>query len=348
MSKHVVAIQEDNQLLSSGRFQSFSTRWSQLASEQDIAMKLINVYSISEKNIFDQLNDCHALMWWFGQPLPLSKPGKLIIASLSQIINIPTFPNLNTIWHFDDKVAQYYLLSAANIPIPKTWVIWWQKKAEEFITSAKYPLVLKLASGITSRNVTLVRNIQEARRFTKELFNSGMHSLPLSKSPLSFIAQRFREAYCILSSEISNEEFHNGYLLFQEFLPDNDFDIRITIIGNRAFAFRRFNRPNDFRASGSGRIDWDPKYIPEDAILLAFETAKKINTQSLAVDILRQGDKPVIAEISYYYEGWAVETCPGHWKLQNKSKELDWIDGSLKPEDAIWNDFIDELSHRKK
>lgn len=197
-------------------------------------------------------------------------------------------------------------MSATDIPIPKTWVIWWHKQANEFINSTKYPLVLKLSSGITSRNVVLARNAREARRFAKALLNAGMHMLPATKSPFGFIAQRLREARWILFSEKNNEEFHKGYLLFQEFLPGNEFDIRITVIGNRAFAFRRHNRPNDFRASGSGRIDWSPEQIPEDAILLAFATADKLKTQSLAVDILRREGQPVIAEISYYYEGWAV------------------------------------------
>ena len=37
-------------------------------------------------------------------------------------------------------------------------------------------------------------------------------------------------------------------MYFQEFLPGNAFDTRITAIGNRAFGFLRENRPRDFRA----------------------------------------------------------------------------------------------------
>lgn len=104
MSTPVVAIQEDNLQLSSGRYQSFSARWHELALEQGIATKQINIFSNSE-NYFEQLADCDALMWWFGQPLPLSRPGRRIIASLAHVSKIPVFPDLNTIWHFDDKVA---------------------------------------------------------------------------------------------------------------------------------------------------------------------------------------------------------------------------------------------------
>jgi hypothetical protein len=170
-----------------------------------------------------------------------------------------------------------------------------------------------------------------------------MHALPPPNLPFRWLIGRFREARRILFCQKNNDEFNKGYLLFQEFLPGNDFDIRITVIGNRAFAFRRHNRPNDFRASGSGRIDWDSTQIPEDAILLAFETARILQTQSLAVDVLRRDGKPVIAEISYYYEGWAIAACPGHWKLHGDSQQLVWVDGPMRPEDAIWKDFVTRL-----
>jgi hypothetical protein len=59
----------------------------------------------------------------------------------------------------------------------------------------------------------------------------------------------------------------------------------------------------------------------------------------LAVDVLRRQGKPVISEISYYYEGWAVAACPGHWKLRG-AKELEWVKDQTPPEDAILEDFL--------
>jgi glutathione synthase/RimK-type ligase-like ATP-grasp enzyme len=43
----------------------------------------------------------------------------------------------------------------------------------------------------------------------------------------------------------------------QKFIKNNDGDYRVTVIGGKfAYSFKRLNRPNDFRASGSGRIDY--------------------------------------------------------------------------------------------
>jgi len=84
MNKPIIAIQEDNLQLSSGRYQSFSTRWHELASLQGITTRKIDVYSNSE-NYFEQLKGCDALMWWFGQPLPVIRPGRQVIASLAHV-----------------------------------------------------------------------------------------------------------------------------------------------------------------------------------------------------------------------------------------------------------------------
>ena len=129
-------------------------------------------------------------------------------------------------------------------------------------------------------------------------------------------------------------------------MPDNEFDTRVTVIGNRAFAFRCFNRPNDFRTSGSGRIDWDPSKIDIDSVRLAYRVAKRTQTQSNAVDILQRGKERVINEMSYYYEGWAVYECPGHWELQGTDPDtgqLDWVEGQMRLEDAITEDFLTRI-----
>ncbi|SCZ85898.1 ATP-grasp domain-containing protein [Nitrosomonas mobilis] len=342
MNKPIIAIQQDNQQLSSGRWQSFSARWHELALQQGITTRDVDIFSNSV-DWLDQLQDCDAFMWWFAQPLSVSRPGRRLIAALSQVGKLSTFPNLNTIWHFDDKVAGFYLLRLAGIPTPKTWVFWSRRQADEFIATASYPLVLKLSAGIISKNVELVHNAREARHHLHALFGSGMYALPPANLPFRWFIRRMSEALRILLSRETDEEFHKGYLLLQEFLPGNEFDIRITVIGERAFAFRRHNRPNDFRASGSGRIDWDPAYIPQAALLLAFKTARILQTQSLAVDILWRDGEPIIVEISYYYEGWAIEACPGHWTLHDHTPLPVWTDGSMKPEDAIWEDFVTHL-----
>ncbi len=68
----------------------------------------------------------------------------------------PHLPDFPTVWHFDDKVAQKYLLEAAALPIPRTWIFWKRDQALAFSRTGSYPLIIKLAGGIVSENVKLV------------------------------------------------------------------------------------------------------------------------------------------------------------------------------------------------
>ncbi len=346
-----IAIQPDNQLLTSGRYQSFSDRWVEKLQEAGHEPHLVDA---SRPDFCDQVATCNGFMWWYAHLAFPRNFAKRVVPAVEHGFGIPVFPTWHTTWHFDDKIAQTYLLQAAGIPMPRTWVFWSQDEAIEFCRGANYPLVLKLSSGITSENVRLLRDFGEARRWIKRMFGPGLTALgsPPLNGPTA-AAKRARDFLLPLLKGLSPRPgsrtgLQKGYLLVQEFVPGNEFDTRVTVIGNRAFGFRRLNRPNDFRASGSGRIEFDPAAIDPESVRLAFKVARRLDTQSLAVDVLYQGGERVLTEISYYYEGWALHACPGHWELRGDAKggRLDWVEGQIRPEDAILEDFLARLEQR--
>ena len=55
-----------------------------------------------------------------------------------------------------------------------------------------------------------------------------------------------------------------GYVYFQDFIPQNNFDIRVCVVGDKAFAIKRMVRENDFRASGSGFIYYEKDHFNEE------------------------------------------------------------------------------------
>jgi glutathione synthase/RimK-type ligase-like ATP-grasp enzyme len=136
-------------------------------------------------------------------------------------------------------------------------------------------------------------------------------------------------------------EIHRGAMLVQVFVEGNEFDTRVNVIGNRAFAFRRANRPGDFRASGSKLSDNDPSKIDLDAIRLAFDAARALRMPAVCFDILRQHGKPVITEVSYYFNAPTIGQCPGHWRMHDD--KLEWIEGRMRAEDAVLDDFLTRL-----
>ena len=62
--------------------------------------------------------------------------------------------------------------------------------------------------------------------------------------------------------------------------------------------FRHF-KSNDFRASGSGIIEWAPKKIDQRCVKIALDVSQRLGAQSLAFDFIYDLKKePLMVEIS--------------------------------------------------
>ena len=347
---HIVAIQPDQLTQKNGEKQSFSSRWAARAEDTGVTVRTVNVYA---SDFFEQLSGCDGFMWRFGYSPAPRLFAKRLLPAIEQGFGIPVFPSFETVWHFEDKIAQSYLLSAAGLPTPATWILWDRSSALDFSRAAAYPLVLKLAFGYQSSNVRLLNSFEDASYWIEQMFGPGVTGLRPPGPAWRDALHRGRGALRHLRGasaveDLEYSELQHGYFYVQEFVPGNSHDIRVTVIGNRAFVFRRFNRPGDFRASGSGRIDWDPDQIDEASVRLAFRAARRFHTQSLAVDLLQRGGQPLLTEISYTYASWAVRDCPGHWVLQGDADtgSLSWTEGRMHPEDAIFDDFVASLLPR--
>ena len=122
---------------------------------------------------------------------------------------------------------------------------------------------------------------------------------------------------------------HKNYVYFQRFVAGNEWDTRVTTAGNRAHAFRRFNRPNDFRASGSNRWDIDPEKIDLRMVRIALEISKYFGFQAMAYDfIYDEQKKPKIVEMSYLYGGAGYpDFMNGYWDAN-----MNWHAGRYWPQ----------------
>lgn len=349
-----IAIQPDHVVQPNGVPQSYSDRWLALAADAGIQARIVDAW---RPDVFEQLAGCDGFMWRYGYRPPERLIAPRILSSVEHVLRIPVFPSWKSAWHFEDKISQYYLLKAAGLPLPNTWLFWHKDDALAFLRTASFPLVMKLANGYRSGNVRLLRSADEGSFWVEQLFGPGVWSLdpiPHSSRPRKLL-RRAGAAVRALAAKTTplpslRSELQRGYFYVQEFLPGNEFDTRVTVIGNRAFAYRRMNRPNDFRASGSGRPNWDASAIDLELVRLAFLTARRLDTQSVAIDGMRRGDARVLGEVSYTYVSWMVRDCPGHWTLHGdpETGELDWVEGQMAPDDAIFEDFVAVLRHAKQ
>jgi hypothetical protein len=246
---------------------------------------------------------------------------------------IPTFPSFRERWHFDNKTAQAYLSEYEDIPMPNNWVFWDRETAFEFIENATFPLVMKFANGSASDNVALLHSKKEARRAINRVFFGFIPSgYGVTRTTFKQFTARAKNR---IKGLLHYPTFQRGYwgantqyALFQEYLGTNDHDTRIAVIGDRAFGYRRFNRPNDFRASGGNIIDYDPKNIDPDLVTLAFEISERLGFTSMAYDFIYDSrGNPKTVEYCYKIGTEYVHKCAGTW-----DKHLNWIEGPIWPE----------------
>jgi hypothetical protein len=331
-----------------------SPRWAAFLKNAGYDVRWVDV---RRADILDQLKGCHGFMWRWSHSRGMGRIAKRLLPVVERELKLAVYPDQQTCWHDDDKIAQAYLLNAAGIDTPRTW-IWFDEAAalDWAATTAVYPLVIKLASGAGSTNVRLVRSVDEAHTWIRLLFSRRVTSLDAMQLKESGLERRVRAAARILMKGTypvfadNGMEPQSGYVLFQEFLPDNAYDTRVTIIGKRAFGYRRFNRDGDFRASGSGKIDWNPREIDEGFVRYGFKLASMLSLQSCAIDGLYRQKRHSIGEISYTFISHYLFKCPGHWELDGSPEtgRLRWVETPMWPEDAQVQDFVRRLEEQFK
>ncbi|HLO60103.1 MAG TPA: hypothetical protein VK179_15245 [Bacteroidales bacterium] len=315
---------------------SFSDRWIEYCKYKQIEFKIVDCY---KSDIIEQLSDCDALMWHFNHKSPkASKFAKQLIYSV-QASGKKVFPDFNTTWHFDDKVGQKYLLEAIGAPLAPSYVFYDENQAIQWSSATSYPKVFKLRNGSGSDNVRLVKNAIAAKRLIKKAFRKGFAQYE-AWSNLKERLRKFRHGKTSLwnvtkgvirlfrKTEYARmTEKEKGYVYFQDFIAGNNYDIRVIVIGDKAFAIKRLVRENDFRASGSGYILYEKEHFDENTIRLAFEISEKLKSQCMAYDFVFRNGYPQLVEISYGFAKEGYDACTGYW-----DKELNWYDKKVTPQ----------------
>ena len=329
---------------------SFSDRWIEYCIDHNISYKIVDCLS---RNILIDLKNCDALLWHFNHiQVNQCKQAKTIIKDI-ELSGIPVFPNYSSMYHYDNKIAQKKLLESINAPLVPTHIFFSKEKAVKWSNSIKYPIVFKLSTGAGSTNVKLVHSKSETIKLINKSFDKG-HS-PLDRNSLFkdriWHFKRDKNLKSIFGlfkglvrlfvptkfERLSDRE--KGYIYFQDFIPNNKYDIRIIIIGKKAFAIKRNIRKDDFRASGSGSIEYNKELFDPRCIEISFEISKKLNFSSMAYDyVFDDLNNPLLIEISYCFNKDVYYPCPGYW-----DENLNWNEGTFKSQDFIIMDIIDKL-----
>ena len=326
---------------------SFARHWVDYCTAQGIPFKPVNCFS---SGIIHDLKGCSALMWHWEHHDPQAALFARSLITAVERMGLRVFPDTATCAHFDDKLAQKYLLEALDAPLVPTHVFYDRKAAIDWTKAARFPLVWKLRGGAGSQNVRLVAQAATFRRLVARSFGRGWK--PDRLYALNERIRHFRAAPSAKSfvqigrgllraiwphPKHRRRPAERGYAYVQEFAPANPFDVRILVIGHRAFGFRRRVRPGDFRASGSGLLDHDHRQIPPDCIRIAFAVAGAMQAQSCAFDFVRHDGQWKIIEISYAFAA-LYAACPGWW-----DRDLTFHREPVRPEVFIIEDLLRAL-----
>jgi glutathione synthase/RimK-type ligase-like ATP-grasp enzyme len=295
----------------------------------------------SQSEFWDKIKDLDLFIFKWGHDHHSSQIALTILPVIENYLKIKCFPNLATCWHYDDKIKQYFLLKQSGFPAVDSFVFWDKKAAKDWLQHYNdFPLVFKLRNGAGSHSVFIVSSKKKAERMVNKMFGRGILQ---SNTPLMHLfktlnfkivdifkhyAVNFRNNYLTMEKK-PYWLLHKNYIYFQRFMPNNQWDTRVTTAGNRAHAFRRMNRPNDFRASGSNVWDLDPDKIDIRMVKIALDVSKYFGFQGIAYDFVYDENRtPKIVEMSYLYGGSGYpDFMNGYW-----DENLNWHEGRYWPQ----------------
>lgn len=301
-----------------------------------IPYEYINCY---DYDVVSKLKDYTHLIWHYENYMNADLMEAQNILDTAEKMGLKVFPNHNTGWHFDDKIAEVYALQAVKAPIPENWMFYEPDVCFNWLKSeARYPLIGKLRRGSGSNNVKLLKNKKEAVAYAKKMFSGGFspaqsllyktYSKAQSTKDIKTLMNRIKKIPDFLISRKYGKGIprERGYCYFQEFIKNDGYDIKIAVAGNKCSYLVRNVRKGSFKASGGGDIFYDNKLVKKNIIRSAFEAADKLGMQCVGFDYVvdQRSGKGYIIEMCYGFDFKAIFDCGGYW-----DRNLVWHQESL-------------------
>lgn len=310
----------------------YTSRWIEYCKENKYIFKVVKS---TINDLITEVEDFDIIMWHYDHRNNDNIFAKQVCFALEQSGKI-VFPNFKTGWHFDDKLGEKYLFEALDIKSAPAFAFFNKKEAINWANMTTYPKVFKLRGGAGSSNVYLARSKRQAINFINKAFGRGFKpfnnwgnfrdKIRLYKSgtgSLILLAKAFGRIF-VTPVNYKALSIQKQYAYFQEFIPNDGYDMRVEIIGDKAIACVRFARKNDFRASG-GHLNFpNHKYITSDVIKFAFDVVDKIGSQSCAMDIVRNKNNNdlFLIETSYCFGIDEDEFDNGYWDREGKLHDI--------------------------
>lgn len=308
-------------------------------------------------NILDKLNDISGVYWWYSHYSFADKVEAQNILDIAEKRGLRVYPNHATAWHFDDKIAEMYALEDVGAPIPASWVFYRMEDCDAWIEEHEgFPIVAKLRNGSGSTNVKLLRSKREAHKYCKRMFTRGYESAPslLYKTYSKIQSTRDWKTLIYRARQIPNflkaRAMAKGlgvereYCYFQEFIPNDGYDLKIVVVGNKLSYIVRATRKGDYRASGGGTLCYDRMFVTSQIIDEAFRVSDALGSQCMGFDFVvdsRTGEGKIV-EMCHGFDHEAVYDAGGYFDRSGEWHEMPLHCG----EEIVRNMYADIIESR--
>ncbi len=183
---------------------------------------------------------------------------------LESFLNKTCYPSYKHANLYENKRLEAYLSSEFGFPFAKTYISSDKNDALQLIENLNYPIVSKIDPSSGSSGVELVSSKKQARKIIKQTFSNVGR-----KTHVIYFRQK-------------------NYVYFQDYIPNDGYDIRVIVANNMAFGYYRKILKGDFRASGMDQVEKGD--LPSEAIRIACGVNKILKSPMLVVDMVRAND----------------------------------------------------------
>ncbi len=341
-----IAINKNEKIFKHSGF--WTNPWEDYCTKNNIDFKFVDCY---QPDVIERLREFDCLLWHFGQYVYEDMLVARYILNTASGMGLKVFPDFNTAWHFDDKIAETYLLQSVRAPIPVSKMFYTYSDCKNWIenTNVEFPIVAKLRCGSGSHNVKLLRSKSNVKKYAKKMFSGGIKASPSlifkassnyrSSKDWETMKKRIKRIPEFLRTLNGAKKFpkEKQYVFFQEFIPNDGYDIKVVVIGDKLSYFCRKIRKGDFRASGGADFYYDNSLITENIIRSAFEISDNLKFQCMGYDYVVDKDtnQGLIVEMSYGFSHTAILGAGGYFDRNGK-----WNEKPLNVPDEIIKNIL--------
>lgn len=197
-------------------------------------------------------------------------------------------------------------------------------------SSIQFPIVMKTSEGAGSCGVSIAYNrreaIKEAKKMGKITYYGNYYSrMQKLRHVLGRMYMKLKRQYYIDTPKIQEK------MIYQILVPNLSCDYKVLAFGEKYYLLRRKVRKKDFRASGSGKLEFPEKFTDTEREVLSFakKAYEQLHTPLLSIDIAHDGERCHMIEFQclnfgpytlQFSECYYMQSDSGEWlRMSGKS-----------------------------